>query len=184
VGGFAGVVDEIGVYYRDSTGLPSPDADLYRRRMRSEHGDFLLYADGFDGTRTPAGVRLEGESRLRAGELLLDPGASVSFPSLELGDQVIEAQIVTRAVAGTPRWDAGTLVLPLEPAQAGSGQTRLVVELTANETIVAASGAKPPYRLPSARSAEGAGGARSVTIRLSSGGNAAVAVSSYVALTR
>lgn len=79
-GGFAGIVDEFGVYFRDEGDQPSPDTDIFRSAMEQVLGDKLVYAEGFESTVIPDAIEVDGEISLDGGRLLLEAGSSVLFP--------------------------------------------------------------------------------------------------------
>lgn len=82
--GFAGVVDEFGVYFQDAAGRPSPDPDLYARAQGKQLGSSVVLADGFDGIFLSSGFALEGKGELSAGSLVLQAGSGVSLPPIKL----------------------------------------------------------------------------------------------------
>ena len=86
--GFAGVVDEFGVYALDSTGRPATDPDLYSRAQEAANGNRLVFADGFDGLALYHGFAIEGSGQLAAGSVDLGPGARLVLPALRTGDAV------------------------------------------------------------------------------------------------
>ncbi|MCX7028801.1 MAG: hypothetical protein NTU62_01620 [Spirochaetes bacterium] len=80
--GFAAVIDELGVYYRDDAGRPATDPTLFRAAMRKLHGDRLLLADGFDGMFLPTGFIGSGKTALGSGNLTLSPEAAIELPPI------------------------------------------------------------------------------------------------------
>ncbi len=80
-GGFNGILDEIGVYYRNSEGEPSPDTNLFFSRMKQKYGARLVYANGFDGGRfIPENpVTIEGEAHVRSGKLELPASSELQI---------------------------------------------------------------------------------------------------------
>jgi hypothetical protein len=83
-GGFKGVVDEFGVFFRDAQDRPSPDPGLYVRAMTATHGKDVVLAEGFDGIFLSSGFSLEAGGTLVAGSLVLPPAASLDLPPLKM----------------------------------------------------------------------------------------------------
>ncbi len=139
-GGISGVVDELGVFYRDADGRPGPDPDVYLRAMSLRHGDALLVADGFDGGQLKTTWHVEGTASVDLGKLLLAPGSS-----LEIGLQKpAGGEIVLETVADRPLaavWQGRTLRLTAAGSQAAEERTRLQLRLPDGET-----GAPGDYR--------------------------------------
>ena len=92
--GFAVVIDELGVYYRDEAGRPATDPTLFRAAMRKLHGDRLLFADGFDGMFLPAGFITSGKTALSAGRLTLQPGAAIELPPIQFPTEGLSIELV------------------------------------------------------------------------------------------
>lgn len=89
--GFVGLIDELGIYYRNESGQASVDSEVFRRAMSEEYGSSLVFAEGFDGTRLPQDLKYDSattDGSLRSGSLLLGPGSSVSLPSFGVGEDV------------------------------------------------------------------------------------------------
>jgi hypothetical protein len=82
--GFAGIVDEFGVYAQDPAGRPAPDPDLYSRAQKKLLGARVVLADGFDGINLGTGFVVKGQGQLAAGSLLLSPGASLALPPVKV----------------------------------------------------------------------------------------------------
>ncbi len=133
-GGFAGVVDEFGVYSQDAAGRPSTDPGLYARAQAIANGSSLVVADGFDGiylpdgfvlTGTPAGTA-NGKGQIAAGTLDLPAGARLVLPPITTGDSAVSVSAdVSRDSAR-----AATLVISWE----GSSAAALTVPLTADSS--------------------------------------------------
>ena len=51
--GFSGVIDELGVYYRDDQGRPSADPAQYLRTAQRKYGRDLVLAYGFETANLP-----------------------------------------------------------------------------------------------------------------------------------
>ncbi len=79
--GFRGLVDEIGVLFRDAEGQVGTDSAVFRNAMESRYAGRLAYARGFQGMFVPDELQTIGRVTVRRGALELDPGASVLFPA-------------------------------------------------------------------------------------------------------
>ncbi|MBN1838183.1 MAG: hypothetical protein JW820_20160 [Spirochaetales bacterium] len=85
VGGFAGTVAELGVYFQDDQGRPAVDPGIYRAAMRKRFAASLILAEGFEGLYPPAGFVLEGRTILEEGALILSSGpAAGEKPAAEV----------------------------------------------------------------------------------------------------
>ncbi|MGA2976486.1 MAG: hypothetical protein ABSF77_14345 [Spirochaetia bacterium] len=122
--GFAGVVDEFGIYFQDGAGRPSPDPDLYARAQRKQLGSSLVLADGFDGIFLSSGFSLEGTGELSAGSLALQAGAGVSLPPIKLSGSALT---LTAGLSADSSRSAKLVV-----AWEGSAQPAQTVPLTAD----------------------------------------------------
>jgi hypothetical protein len=128
VKGFAGTVDEYGVFVKDAQGRPSPDTGLYAWAAERRFGGSLLMAEGFDGIYAPAGFALQKGAQLAAGSLVLPAGAAVDLPALALDRMPMDFQ-ADLASGSEP---AATLILRWE-GDTGPG---LEVILPAKEAAV------------------------------------------------
>ena len=111
--GFAGVVDEFGVYTLDPSGRPATDPSLFSRAREAEYGNRLAFADGFDGLSLYNGFAIEGPGQLAAGVVDLGPGGRLVLPALKPGD----ALTVTAALSAASVRTASLVVLPEAGAQ-------------------------------------------------------------------
>ena len=108
--GFVGLIDELGVYYRNDSGQASVDSEVFRRAMSEEYGSNLVFAEGFDGTQLPQDLKYDAATsgdNLRAGSLLLEPKSSVSLPSFAVGE---DAQTLAISLSQFPQGANGTVV--------------------------------------------------------------------------
>jgi hypothetical protein len=153
--GFAGVVDEFGVYTQDPAGRSSIDPGLYARAQALAYGSSLVAADGFDGIFIPDGYMLNGKGQLAGGSLSLQPGARLVLPSITTGDSAISIN----ADLSRDSARAATLILSWE----GSSTAALTVTLAADTTglqfrigpkgvavIVPAGGSEKTFAVPAA----------------------------------
>ncbi|HUJ74995.1 MAG TPA: hypothetical protein VL359_09060, partial [bacterium] len=111
--GFAGVVDEFGVYAVDPAGRPATDPFLFSRAREAEYGSRLVFADGFDGLSLYNGFSLEGAGQLAGGFVALGPGGRLVLPPMKPGESVT----VSAALSATSARNASLVVLPEAGAQ-------------------------------------------------------------------
>ncbi|NBF41224.1 MAG: hypothetical protein GVY14_12505, partial [Spirochaetes bacterium] len=98
--GFVGIIDEFGVYFRDSAGEPAVYSDMYRDARRRELGSTLLYAEGFDSEALPVNTTARGRVRSEQGVLILGEGARLTLPPLALDGDALVAEIESANVVG------------------------------------------------------------------------------------
>ena len=130
--GFAGVVDEFGVYSQDTEGRPSTDPGLYARAQALAHGSSLVTADGFDGIYLPDGFTLngmpkeasDGKGQIAGGSLSLPPGARLVLPPIPTSDSAVA--VSADLTSDSAR--AATLILSWE----GSSSAALTLTLAAD----------------------------------------------------
>jgi len=150
--GFAGVVDELGVFSVDSAGRPSTDPGQFARAQADLHGSNLVFADGFDGTYLSDGFTLEGSGQIMAGTLTLKPGSSLSLPPVKPGGARI---IVTAAVSPVSsrtavlqsRWEAGRAAAPPIALAAGDGSIVFRVSPDGLSLVVDSGSAEKTFAL-------------------------------------
>jgi hypothetical protein len=132
-GGLPAIVDELGVYARGADGKPGPDPGIFARAMRSIHGDALLLADGFDGTRLDSAYKVVGDAVVSLGRLVLAPGASieVALPRPNGSEIVLETVADRQLLAG---WQGRTLRLAAGPALRAEERTRVRIVPRENDT--------------------------------------------------
>lgn len=82
--GFAGVVDEFGIYTKDEAGRPSSDPDLFARAQKRVYGSNLVLADGFDAPFLSAGYAFDGSAGIDSGVVRLAAGSAMSLPSIKI----------------------------------------------------------------------------------------------------
>ncbi|HUX22596.1 MAG TPA: hypothetical protein VMW69_15270, partial [Spirochaetia bacterium] len=110
-GGFTGLIDEFGVYYRDAAGRSTTDPEVYRRSMSDEYGSNLVFAEGFDGVFLPSDMVFDGkvdQSQIIDGSLSLNPNQSVSLPNLPIGEDDLTVDV---SLAGLSDTGSGSLTL-------------------------------------------------------------------------
>lgn len=103
--GFAGVIDEVGVFFRDRENAPSTNTELFAQSMRSQYGERLVYAASFEDDAEAESLEVSGEVAVEDGALRISEGASVSFPPFAFEEEDL---IVTMELEG-----AGNAVLRL-----------------------------------------------------------------------
>lgn len=83
-GSVTGLVDEVGVYYRDTAGRPSPDPGLFLRALVLQQGDRVgggrAAGDGFDGPYLSPDFVVVGAARAARGALEVPAESTVQFP--------------------------------------------------------------------------------------------------------
>lgn len=98
--GFAGLIDEFGVFFRDEHDRPSANVAPFRLEQLRRHGEVLLLAEGFESGRLPDGFALEGGGEFAEGAAWLPPATTLTPPALELrpdGADGVTVEIVTHA---------------------------------------------------------------------------------------
>jgi hypothetical protein len=88
IGGFEGLVDELGVYSLQSDDGAAVDPEQYSRSMELEYGKFLMYAEGFDG-ESDALFLHEESAAINESTLVIKPGGHVDFPPIFPGYEEI-----------------------------------------------------------------------------------------------
>ena len=133
----------MGVYHRDAQGRPGPDPGVYQRAMTLRHGQALLLADGFDGSRLDAGYEADGEVSVVLGRLVLGPASSVEvalprLPGPGSGGIVLETVTDRELAVG---WEGATLRLSAGAALAVEERVR--VRIRPREGDAAGTGQLP-----------------------------------------
>lgn len=93
--GFAGVIDEFGVFYRDAKGRNAPCPDVFFSGMSDELGDDLLFADGFDGIYPGDDIIGTGDVSVSDGYLHLGEDSAVELLPVEMTFQKIIFEVET-----------------------------------------------------------------------------------------
>ncbi len=87
--GFAGLIAEFGVFYRDASGQAAIDPSVFASAMAEQYGAAFVYAEGFDGMELPSDLQFSAgvsASDLQGGSLALPAGASVTLPEQVVGE--------------------------------------------------------------------------------------------------
>lgn len=91
--GIHGLIDEVGVYFRDEDDQPSSDEGIFADAMGLEYGDNLLYAEGFETQRIPAEVVAFGDVRVTSGALSIGADAHVRVPGFPFGSEALIVEV-------------------------------------------------------------------------------------------
>lgn len=91
--GFTGVVDEVGVYFRDEGDRPSSDESIFADAMALTYGDSLVYAEGFETQELPRELLAYGDVRIDSGQLSIGSQGGVVLPRFPFGDEELIVEI-------------------------------------------------------------------------------------------
>ncbi|HUI69621.1 MAG TPA: hypothetical protein VL354_03805, partial [Spirochaetia bacterium] len=143
-GGFTGVIDEFGVYYRDDQGKSSADPAQLFRAMQRKFGKNLVLASEFEGAQLPQGMTLEGKAVMNPGSLTLSPDSA-----LVLAGATVAKGSVSYTVGLSPdsskmavirlQWQGDSTVLADVPVAADSGELKLKVTAGSQSLVVSSS---------------------------------------------
>lgn len=84
--GFAGVIDECGVYYIDELGRYTINPGLYEYAIQQMYGDDSIFAEGFDGIYPPGSLEIGQEDKIISGRLMLATSLTATFSSINLSE--------------------------------------------------------------------------------------------------
>ena len=70
--------------------LPDQPESLYRKILEQEHGNFVLYAEGFEFESSVEGLEYSADVSVEQGYLLIPPGAWVQFPPFALDEYRVQ----------------------------------------------------------------------------------------------
>lgn len=96
-GGFVGIIDELGVYFRDETGEPALYTNMYHDARYRELGSTLAYADGFDAELADTDGRAVGSVDTEQGLLVLGGNGSFQPPPLSFDTEVLMVELAPAA---------------------------------------------------------------------------------------
>jgi hypothetical protein len=152
-GGFAGLVDEFGVYVQDNAGRPSTDPGLYARAQALAHSSSLVIADGFDGIYLPDGFALKGKGQIAEGSLSLSPGARIDLPPISSSDSAIAVSVdladdSARAATLVLTWEGASAAALTLPLAADSTGLRIRVGPQGTAVIVPSGGSEKTVAVP------------------------------------
>jgi hypothetical protein len=88
-GGFVGLIDEFGVYFRDRSEQPNTDNELFRKAASEQYGNRLVYAQGFEGVSIPEELVIRGDAAVSGSTLTLKPGTTVAFPGFLFAEEAV-----------------------------------------------------------------------------------------------
>jgi hypothetical protein len=103
-GGFVGLIDEFGVYFRDRSEQPNTDNELFRKAASEQYGNRLVYAEGFEGVSVPEELVIRGDAAVSGSTLALKPGTTVAFPGFLFAEEAVAMDL-----AWNESPDGGTL---------------------------------------------------------------------------
>jgi hypothetical protein len=95
--GFAAIIDELGVYFRDDDDQPSAHPSVFESAMTARYGDRLLYAEGFEAPELPPEISADEGVEVFDGVLLIHEGASARLPDFAFSDEDLIVQATLRA---------------------------------------------------------------------------------------
>ncbi len=88
-----GIIDEVGVYYKDPEGNPSPDPDIYRTWWLKTDPGAHVFADGFDGMYLSSLYDTTGTVGIGEGVLEVGADSWVQVPAFSIGGKPVEIQV-------------------------------------------------------------------------------------------
>ncbi|TVQ38746.1 MAG: hypothetical protein EA384_08425 [Spirochaetaceae bacterium] len=93
--GFAGVIDEFGVFFRDERNRPAANTAPFRAAQVRRYGDALIFAEGFESGRLPAALATRGTVRVGKGGVFLDPKGVLVGPQFahDIGAVTLELSV-------------------------------------------------------------------------------------------
>ena len=138
-GGFVGIIDELGVYFRDGERRAAISASLFVDSQRIAHGDRLVYASSFDDEAKADYRTTGGGVSVRDGALELGPSSSVELPILAFEDEdlmiTMEIAASLEAEALLHDVDSGDLLVSV-PIPEGDEPGELDLRLTHREGVL------------------------------------------------
>ncbi len=78
--GVKGIIDELGIFFRDEKKQASARTDVYTRSKKENLGSNLVYAEGFDDLSIPDNVYISGTATTSNGKLLISPDSEITIP--------------------------------------------------------------------------------------------------------
>ena len=155
--GFSGVIDEFGVYYRDSQGRASTDPEQYKRVAQLKYGQDLVMAEGFDGVYPPAGFTADGKGTLAPGAAALPPDSALVFPAVTAaGGAVIFAVDVSpdssRNAVLRLQWEGDSAPALDAPAVVDSGELSFKLSGNGKSLVLSSQGSQKTFAIPASGS--------------------------------
>ncbi len=180
-GGFNGILDELGVYYRNSEGEPSSDTNLFFSRMKQKYGVRLVYANGFDGGRfDPENhVTIEGEASVRSGKLELPASSELQIVTSGKTEAAVEIDL-SKSGYFSINLEEQSLNITALPETEETGETLTDIYLKVTPQLITLSTPEGPITLT--RQAESSE-ASSFVVRLISGKEVPLSLDSLLVYT-
>lgn len=118
--GMAGILDELGIYYRLTDEGSAVDLSVFEKAMERVYGNDLVFAEGFDGNTLPDTVQLIGDDEsisLERGSLFLPAGTGIGVSSLpsEFESLVVQVAVADKSADGAAETDEGVDEAPVPP---------------------------------------------------------------------
>ncbi len=131
-GGFVGVIDEFGIFFRDDRRRPAANTAPFRFAQTRIHGEALILAEGFESALLPERFAERGAVSLRNGSAVVDPGSALIGPELEFNSAEITLELTTaanpEAALRVELWSIDDDVHLLSHSVAGAGVVSLHME--------------------------------------------------------
>jgi len=165
-GGFTGVIDEFGVFYRDSQGRPSADPGLYLRAAQRKYGQSLVFASGFEGSYLPSSMALEGKATFTPGALTLPPDSALVLPGVNVAKGPVSCTLSlspdsSRAAVLRLQWQGDSAPAADIPVTAEGGEVKLKAAASGQSLSVSSPGGDKTVSIPST-----AGGSPTLVVRV------------------
>ncbi|HTP59706.1 MAG TPA: hypothetical protein VMM82_12370 [Spirochaetia bacterium] len=165
-GGFTGVIDEFGVYYRDEKGRPSADPGQFLRAAGQKYGRSLIVASAFEGANLPSGLSTEGRAVMSPGSLTLPPDSALVFAGVNPEKGTISCTVTlspdsSRLASFRLQWQGDSSVAADIPVTAEGTELKLKISSSGQSILVSSSGGDKTLAIPSS-----AGSSPSLVMRL------------------
>ena len=152
--GFAGVIDEFGVFYRDDQGRASSDPAQYLRAAQRRYGQSLVFADGFESAYLPAGMSTEGKAVMAPGALTLPPDSALVLPGVNVAKGSVSLAVDLSADSSKLatfrlQWQGDSSIAADIPVTAEGGQLKLKMTENGQSLSVSSSGGDKTLSIPS-----------------------------------
>ena len=135
-GGFIGVIDEFGIFFRDEHGRPAANTAPFRVEQLRRHGEALIFAEGFERPQLPQSFATRGVVRISGGTAVVEPGSALIGPAVGFDPSEVTLELsVGFAGEPAPRVEllsVGDDARLLSHALAGPGLLRFQLERRAD----------------------------------------------------